>query len=690
MKVKYLLFAFLFSSCLACNRDVLKLPDPREIEEAPEWIELLGIWNLKDSLSPQVGEEGPVPQNVLVRGDMKNDTRWSEMSVDFNISGDIRHSSAGFALNAQGTDNFGILRVSIGSLKAGLWKYNSYRPWTRINLKPMHQDHWYNLKIQEIIKKDDWRPWTITLTDSESDEVLLEQGIENALPLFGRGVTGLYAATGIYAKDDEITFRNFKLIYPSPPDEKALKLAPLFSDGMIMQRNMIVPVWGFAKASEPVRIEFDSQKFNTTSDNSGKWRIDLPLMNASTSLSMLVISSTDSIFIQDIAVGEVWIASGQSNMGMMVWQSDMNSIAGQAPPDDNLRIFLQPQWPSSEPVFDSGGKWEKAKPENVKEWSAVAYSFALELREKLNVPVGIIGSYWGGTSAESWLPHEILGTEPITKTILDEYLSAQAALEAGQPITNVHPFNVPDQSHAPGYLYNGMIYPHIPFAIQGVIWYQGESNALRGEQYETLFPMLIHSWRNAWNLPEMSFFFVQLAGYDGKQSGNELENAWPHIREGQRLTLKKVDHTGMAVAIDLGDVSNIHPYRKREVGERLSRLALHDVYGYESIIRCGPLFESVQFVRGNAIINFSETGSGLQVRDNTRIEGFVIAGADKQFSPALAKINPDEKSVRVWSYSVNNPVAVRYAWKNYPVEANLMNNAGLPASPFRTDDWPLY
>lgn len=689
MKVKYLLFAFLFSSCLACNRDVIK-PDPPGIEDAPEWIELLGIWNVKDSLSPKIGEEGSVPQNVLVRGDMKNDTRWSEMSVDFKIKDDLWHNSSGFALNVHGVGDFGILRVNVSSLEVGLWKYNSYRPWTRIALKTMHQDHWYNIKIQEVRKIDDWRPWTITLTDCASGEIILEQGIENALPLFGLGVTGLYAATGHYAKDNAVIFRNFKITNSSHPEAQALKLPSIFSDGMFMQRNMQVPVWGLAKADEIVWVEFNGQKFSTTSDNSGKWRIDLPSMQASTSLSMLVISSTDSVFIKDIAVGEVWLASGQSNMSMMVWQSDMNSIAEQTPPDANLRIFLQPQWPSSEPVFDSGGKWQKANPENVKEWSAVAYSFALELRKKLNVPVGIIGSYWGGTSAESWLPREILGTEPITKSILDEYLSAQAALEAGQPIMNVHPFNIPDQSHAPGYLYNGMIYPHIPFAIQGVIWYQGESNALRGEQYETLFPMLINSWRNAWNLPEMSFFFVQLAGYDGKQSGNEIENAWPHIREGQRLTLKKVDHTGMAVTIDLGDASNIHPYRKREVGERLSRLALHDVYAYENIIRCGPLYESVQFVRGSAIIDFSETGSGLQVRNNTRLEGFVIAGVDKHFFPALAKINPDGKSVRVWSYSVNNPVAVRYAWKNYPVEANLMNNAGLPASPFRTDDWPLY
>ncbi|MCK5822046.1 MAG: hypothetical protein KAH17_09165, partial [Bacteroidales bacterium] len=405
-------------------------------------------------------------------------------------------------------------------------------------------------------------------------------------------------------------------------------------------------------------------------------------------LQMKFLEVPSLLFLMKLRTG--CMASGQSNMAMMVWQSDMASVAEQNLPDEDLRIFLQPQWPSSEPVFDSGGKWENSQTGNVSEWSALAYSFAKDLREELNVPVGIIGSYWGGTSAESWLPREDLAADPITKTILDEYNSAQQSLESALPIIGVHPFNVPDQSHAPGYLYNGMIHPHIQSAIKGVIWYQGESNTLRAEQYETLFPMLIRSWRDVWDLPEMSFFFVQLAGYDGQQSGNEIESAWPHIREGQRLTLNKLDNTGMAVALDLGDPTNIHPFRKRELGERLVRLALHDVYGYENVVRCGPLYESVFFDRNRATISFTETDLGLEIRNGGELQGFMIAGSDKQFLPASAAINTEGKSIRVWSDKINSPVAVRYAWANNPIEANLMNNADLPASPFRTDDWPLY
>ena len=688
MSLKLLIILSVFLTLTnSCKKEVF--PENIIPQDSPIWSELLGNWDIDETMSPNTSDNGTVAQHVLVRKDMGLDTRWTDMSVDFKVDASVTRNVIGFALNAVDEKNFGIIRLDFNYFEAGLWKYNYYRPWMKVEIEPIQQGRWYNLKIEARTKPNDWRPWTISLTDIESGKIIFEQGIDNTLPLFGRGITGLYAITDPYTLDGQISFKDFHIKNPPTPKGKEfLQLAPLFSDGMVMQRNATVPLWGMAKPRENVLVEFNNQKYTATADNHGNWSVKLPPMSASTSLKMLVTSLTDSVIVEDIAIGEVWLASGQSNMALAVSETDMNPLVTS---DADIRMFLQPQWPAIDTVFDSGGEWENAQTGNVSDWSALAYSFAKQLRKELNVPIGIIGSYWGGTSAESWLPREILGSDPITKTILDQYLSALNSLDSGTPISgDVQPFNIPDQSHAPGYLYNGMIYPHIPFAISGVIWYQGESNTLRAKQYETLFPMLISSWRDAWNMPKMDFLFVQLAGYDGKLSGNKLENAWPHIREGQRLTLNKLENTGMAVAIDLGDKTNIHPIHKRELGERLARLALHDVYGYNNIVRCGPLYESVQFEGNSAIVNFSEFNLGLQIRDGASLQGFVIAGSDQQFYSASAEINADGKSVRVWSDNITNPVAVRYAWGNYPVNANLINNADLPASPFRTDNWSLY
>lgn len=686
-KLTLLCLSMLSFFVFSCDQDEQFIEEIIEEEIITEWSELSGNWNL-DILSPSPKTSSTGGPFVLARKDMKIDSRWTEMSVDFKIDGDVTRTSIGFALNAIDSEDFGIVRFKFNYFEAGLWKYNYYRPWMKIKMEPIKQNNWYNLKIEFKQKSNDWRPWTLTLIDKESGTIILEQGIDNTLPLFGRGITGLYADIGAYTSEGQVLFKNFSIKNPPvPAGEEYLQLAPLFSDGMIMQRNVTVPIWGLAKPREDVVIEFYNQTFSATANNQGRWSINLPSMGATTSLNMLVTSLTDSVNVRDIAVGEVWLASGQSNMALAVSETDMST---QVTPDTDIRIFLQPQWPAIDPVFDGGGNWENAQTGDVSKWSALAYSFAKQLREELNVPIGIIGSYWGGTSAESWMPREILGSDPITKTILDQYNSALNSLESGQPIVGVDAFNVPDQSHAPGYLYNGMIHPHIPFAMSGVIWYQGESNTLRAEQYETLFPMLIQSWRDAWNKPDMNFLFAQLAGYDGQLTGNNIKNAWSHIREGQRLALNKLENTGMAVAIDLGDKTNVHPIHKRELGERFIRLALHDVYRYDNIVRSGPLFESVHFIGNSAILTFTEIDLGLQIRSSNILSGFVIAGTNKQFLPALAEINPDGKSIRVWSDNISSPVAVRYAWENYPINANLINNADLPASPFRTDNWSLY
>ncbi len=685
MKLKVFIFLSFLCFNITCQKN-LEWLDKDKNESV--WNELLGSWEFNNkTISPNLSKNGANLQYVLIRSGMEADTRWSEISVDFQINADIAQYSVGFVLNTKDSCDFGIISINrlsnLSSLKLGLWKYGKYRPWLNINLKKdIQTKKKYRLSIYPTTKKEEWRPWTITLTEDGSNEILLEQAIQNDIPMFGRGIVGLYS------KESQVTFQNFNITQSSTIKQN-LRLAPLFSDGMVIQRNKVVPVWGLAAPGKNVQLEFNNQSFNTKSGISGHWRINLSPMEASLSLKMKVVSGRDSIFINNVAIGEVWLASGQSNMNMKVWQSDMSTRSKELAPDIGLRMFLQPQWASNEPVFDSGGEWENAESGNVDVWSAVAYSFALQLREKLKVPIGIIGSYWGGTAAESWLPREELGADPITKPILDQFYSAQEALELGQQIRNIRPWNVPDQRHAPGYLFNGMIYPHIPYAINGVIWYQGESNAKRAKQYETLFPMLIRSWRKEWDLPEMNFLFVQLPGYDGKQSGSNIESAWPQLRDAQRLTLQKVDNTGMAVTIDLGEVTNIHPYKKRELGERLARLALHDIYGMEDIVRSGPLYESVTFNDKSAIVSFSDCAKSLQIHESNILQGFEIAGSNQQFFPALAEINSNGKSVHVWSDKINKPVAVRYAWKNFPDKANLINSSGLPASPFRTDEWPL-
>ncbi len=659
-------------------------------EKVSLWTEMLGNWNISNqTISPDLKKAGTDFQFVLSKSDMETASRWSEISVNFKIDERISQCSAGFALNTKDSSDFGVLRICKMSnqsfLQVGWWQYGYYRPYLSVELRQnIHSGEWYNISIHPTMDIKEWRPWTITLKSCQNGAILLEQGIENELPLFGRGITGLYAKGG------EVSFKNFQIYTDSSLSRhRYLKLAPLFTDGMVIQRNMLVPIWGRTKPCEMVKVKVNNHVFTTSSDSLGDWRIDLAPMKASNSVGILVVSAKDSIILRNVAIGEVWLASGQSNMNMKVWQSDIDSLSKKILNDTSLRMFIQPQWPSDTPIFESGGKWEYAESENTKNWSAVAYGFALQLREKLKVPVGIICSYWGGTAAESWFPREELDKDTITKPILESYNRAQTALENRRPPVNIHSWNIPGQSHAPGYLYNGMIHPHIPAAIRGVIWYQGESNAERAKQYEVLFPMLIHSWRQLWDHPDMYFFFVQLAGYDGKQSGSNIESAWPQLREAQRLTLQKLDHTGMVVTIDIGNIMNIHPIHKKEVGERLSRIALHDVYGFKDIVRCGPLFKSATFKRNYTSIYFTETALGLQIKNGKIIEGFMVAGIDEKFFPAYAQINTDGKSVRVWSEKVDKPVAVRYVWENYSGNLNLINSAGLPASPFRTDAWSL-
>lgn len=687
-----IIFLVFFASHVTCNKNDIQVQDKNDTAETPTWRILSGAWRIDENIISTVSTINENKDFILVNNITSTDSRWESLHLEFMLEDNMTNISAGLALNTKSKDNFGFLRIRKSDnqtfLQAGVWEYGSFRTILNTPLEEnLSYGEWYYLKIIPTKERDILPPWTIILgekSEEREERVIFERAIHNQRPLFGRG------AAGLYADQSNVTFKNFEVKKASEFDHAdSIRVAPLFKNGMVLQRRTTFPVWGKGLPGKTVKITIFDEEFSSVVDESGDWKINLHPLEAAESTEMVISSNNDTIQLQDIAIGEVWLASGQSNMEMQVWQSDVNTIAEKIKTDENLRFFIQPKWPSEIPLFDNGGNWQKAVPENIEKWSAVAYSFALQIREKLDIPVGIIFSAWGGTTAECWLPRDMLKNDPYTKPILDQYEYAKNALEKGENIVGVHPYNVPGQHKSPGALFNGMINPLVPFPVKGVIWYQGESNTERAKQYEALFALLINSWRGLWNNPELYFAYVQLAGYDGGESGANIDSAWPQLRDAQRSVMDKLNHVGMAVAIDLGHPTNIHPRQKIEVGDRLARWVLHDMYGFNEVVRSGPLYSSVSFTGNRGSIYFSEVANGLEINNGKDLQGFTIAGEDQVFVTAKAEINSDKRSITVWSDNVNKPVAVRYAWSNNPTEANLTNSENLPASPFRTDTWPL-
>lgn len=613
-------------------------------------------------------------------------TPWIHLNVDFKA---YRYTDFDILLNATDQNDCIVLRIRYNNrpvLQLLRFQYGVYRMWQE--LKPEFSwkvGEWYQLSIQKApwIDLKDWRPWKIVVK-AKNGEVLLCQGIENEMPAFGMGRVGV-------RMNEDIKVHNFQCFPIQRLDKKQnLKLAPLFCNGMVLQQNKRIPVWGKARPLECVSVVFHDLKYETYADEDGNWRVIMDAFPVMHHQVLKVRSAGEQVIVRDVGIGEVWLASGQSNMEMRTWQSDVAPIVKVNTPDEQLRFFVQPQWPSEQEIFDSGGEWVKADSICAMGVSAVAYSFAHKLRSELKIPVGVICSYWGGTAIESWIPREKLLTDSLTKPIWDRYQHYKVALKRHQLGQVPYPFcwDIPGQRHSPGYLFNGMVAPLAPYAIKGILWYQGESNCERARQYEVLFPMLLDSWREKWK-EELPFYYVQLAGYDGKQSGSNIEQAWPHLRDAQRLLLTKRRQVGMATAVDLGHSTEIHPVTKAEVGLRLSYLALHDLYQMDGIVRCGPLYDTVTFKRGKAYVYFKEAGNGLYPKEGDTLYGFTVAGNDRIFYPAKAVIDKNGDCVILHSEKVAVPVAVRYAWENNPVRSNLVNSAGLPAASFRTDTWEL-
>jgi sialate O-acetylesterase len=475
-----------------------------------------------------------------------------------------------------------------------------------------------------------------------------------------------------------------------PSTRAELKLHALFGDHMVLQQGIAAPVWGTAAPGEEIAVAIADQKKTAKAGADGRWIVKLDPLKAGGPLE-LTVSGKTTVTLKDVLVGEVWIASGQSNMQWSVKASANPDAEIAAASHPKLRLFYVPRVPAAEPARDVNAKWELCTPETVGNFSAVAYFFGRELQKSVDVPIGLIHTSWGGTAAELWTSRRVLGSHEGLKDVLPAYDKRKASHEAavekfkadaekakaeGKPAPKA-PNNYMDASC----LYNGMIAPLIPYGIKGAIWYQGESNAGNAKGYQTLFPAMIRNWRDDWGQGEFPFLFVQLANYMARKT-EPGESNWAELREAQTKTLA-LPKTGMAVIIDIGDAKDIHPKNKQDVGKRLALWAQAQVYG-KDVVYSGPLFDACKVEGDKARISFKHAGSGLEAKGE-KLAGFAVAGEDRKFVWADAKI--EGKEVVVSSPQVAKPAAVRYAWADNP-ECTLYNKEGLPASPFRTDDWP--
>lgn len=458
-----------------------------------------------------------------------------------------------------------------------------------------------------------------------------------------------------------------------------VKLPALFNDHMVLQRGVTVPIWGEAAPGEQVLVSLGGQKKTTVADANGKWMVRFKPLQAGGPFE-LIVTGRNTLTVKHILVGEVWLCSGQSNMQFTVGQADGVQEALAHANDPQLHLYQVERPRTHQLPRDPGGQWSPATSNTVGSFSAVGYYFGAQLRKTLGVPVGLIDCTLGGSTAQAWTPREALSTDPDFKPMLEEDWSQWIAANDKFDATPgaVWP-PVPFKWNQPCAIYDSMVKPLVPFAIRGVIWYQGEANAPRAHLYRKLFPALIRGWRTAWGEGDFPFLFVQLAHGWTPLGPLPSESAYAELREAQTMTLS-VRNTGMAVSVDTVP-HDIHPRNKRIVGERLALVAEAKVYG-RPVQYAGPAYASMKREGDKIRIRFTNA-RGLQARDGTP-RGFAIAGKDRKWHWARAKI--EGESVMVWSDQVPTPVAVRYGWADIPV-LNLINGDNLPAVPFRTDDW---
>lgn len=482
-----------------------------------------------------------------------------------------------------------------------------------------------------------------------------------------------------------------------------VSLPAIIGDNMVLQQGLPLAFWGTADAGEQVQVEVGKNSARATADGQGHWLVRLEPTQQSGPIDV-TIRGRNTITLKNVLVGEVWICSGQSNMEWPVSRAkDAEAeIAGADNP--RIRLFVTEKFVAAKPRADTTGQWVECRPDSVDRFSAVGYFFGRQLHEALDRPIGLVQSVWGGTPAEAWTSREMLESHEILHPILDRWdeivsdadeiqqkyeaslaqwqKEARQAKQEGRPAPQKpRPPRGPRHPHRASGLYNGMIAPLVPYTIRGAIWYQGESNASRAYQYRTLFSAMIEDWRNTWKQGDFPFLFVQLANF--RQAVDEPgESDWAELREAQTMALSLPD-TAMAVTIDIGEADDIHPRNKQDVGRRLALAAGAVAYGHDQVYS-GPMFRSMTKANGQIRLEFDHVGGGLVARGG-ELTGFAIAGADRNFKRADARI--EGTAVVVSSEPVDDPVAVRYGWADNP-SCNLYNTEGLPASPFRTDDWP--
>ncbi|MBI2192646.1 MAG: sialate O-acetylesterase [Planctomycetes bacterium] len=536
-----------------------------------------------------------------------------------------------------------------------------------------------------------------------------------------------------------------------------VRLPAILGSHMVLQQGMPVPLWGWAGPGEAVTVTLGDQSVQATAGEDGRWLVRLAPLKAG-GPHALIIRGKNTLTLEDVLVGEVWLASGQSNMEWSVAASDRAKEEIPKADFPRIRLFHVPKVPRDQRAEDVQAEWKVCSPKTVASFSGVAYFFGREIHQAMDVPIGLINSSWGGTRIEPWTPPAGFASVPAFAPYLEkrpdateayqrtldaffvqiekkiaEHMPRPAAKEEEADATEEKPAGeedagvpapedpqapnarrlqawlpkardarqagksppaveggwprgwpaVPaDPRNSPGTpmaLYNGMVHPLVPFGLRGALWYQGEANCGEGMLYHERMKALIVGWRQVWGQGDFPFYYVQLAPFRYGGHPEALAEIW----EAQAATLS-VPNTGMAVTTDIGNVGNIHPTNKQEVGRRLSLWALADAYGRKDLVHSGPLYRSMK-VEGNRIrIEFDHTGGGLAARDGKPLTHFTVAGGDRQFGPAQAEI--ENNGVVVWAEAVQQPAAVRFAWRQ-DADPNLMNREGLPASPFRTDTW---
>lgn len=489
-----------------------------------------------------------------------------------------------------------------------------------------------------------------------------------------------------------------------------LKLPAIIGDHMVLQQKQANPIWGWDEPGTEVTVTFGDQVKKAKAGDDGKWTVKLDPVDASADPATMKIEGTSTRELGDILVGEVWMCSGQSNMGFTVggdWNAEVEALAANVP---NLRLISVPQVGTQELKNDFNGKWEASTPESCRGFTAVGYFYGKYLQEILGVPVGLIDNAWGGSAAEAWIRRTTIENDERFSSLIEGWKNREAYLEsdeanakyeedvakweaavaaakaAGTPAPRkpTSPEQQLTGNARPGNIFAGVVHPTLGYGIKGVIWYQGESNAGRAWEYAKLFPFMIEQWRAEWGQGDFPFYWVQLADFrsEVEQPG---ESQWAELRESQTKAME-LPNTGQAVIIDLGEGNDIHPKNKHDVAARLVRWPLARDYGY-SIEPQSPTYESMSTEGKKAVLTFVHVGSGLRTIDVNEVEGFAVCGEDRAWKWAEAKIVGKDK-IEVWCDEVDAPVAVRYGWAENPV-CNVLSKEGLPLTPFRMDDFPM-